>query len=260
MRRFLAALAVTAGIALASGGVRADSLLVFAAASTKNAIDDIIAAYEAEHATGVEASYASSSDLAKQIENGAPAGVFISADIGWADYLSQRGLVVADGRRDLLGNSLVLVARKGTGLAVDLGRSESLKQALGDGWLAMGDPDHVPAGRYARAALETLGIWPALEDRTARAKDVRAALALVERGEAVAGIVYATDVAASDAVDIVATFPASSHPEIVYPVMLIAGQESEAARDFYAFLAGPEARRLFLRHGFTIVQSGAPGN
>lgn len=260
MRPLLAALALIAGLALPAAEPRADDLLVFAAASTKNAIDDIMAAYQAESGTKVEASYASSSDLAKQIENGAAAGVYISADTKWADYLAERGLVAADGRRDLLGNSIVLVVPAESDLSVDLGTPEGLAQALGDGWLAMGDPDHVPAGRYGKAALETLGMWSALEGKVARAKDVRAALALVERGEAAAGIVYATDAAISDAVKVVATFPSTSHPEIVYPVMLVAGQDSAEARDFYAFLAGPEARTVFLRYGFTVNPVGAPGN
>src|SRR5690606_4812802 len=182
------------------------------------------------------------------------------ADTKWADYLAERGLVAADGRRDLLGNSIVLVVPAESDLSVDLGTPEGLAQALGDGWLAMGDPDHVPAGRYGKAALETLGMWSALEGKVARAKDVRAALALAERGEAAAGIVYATDAAISDAVKVVATFPSTSHPEIVYPVMLVAGQDSAEARDFYAFLAGPEARTVFLRYGFTVNPVGAPGN
>lgn len=258
MPRVLAALVVMLCVGIAAGHARAGDLLVFAAASTRNALDDIVAAYEAAHQVQVEASYASSSDLAKQIEHGAPAGLFVSADTRWADYLDELGFV-AD-RRDLLGNSLVLVAPKGAEISVDLARPESLRAALDGGWLAMGDPDHVPAGRYGKAALEALGLWTALDGKIARAKDVRAALALVERGEAAAGIVYATDAAASGDVEIIAAFPASSHPEIVYPVVLVAGQESDMARDFYAFLAGPEAREAFLRHGFTIDPSGVPGN
>lgn len=260
MRPSVFALALIAGLGVFSAEPRADGLLVFAAASTKNAVDDIMAAYRAESGTEVEASYASSSDLAKQIENGAPAGVYISADTKWADYLAERGLIAPDGRRDLLGNSIVVIVPADTGLSVDLGAADGLSKALGDGWLAMGDPDHVPAGRYGKAALESLGMWSALEGRVARTKDVRAALALVERGEAAAGIVYATDAAISDAVKVAATFPSTSHPEIIYPVMLIAGQDSPEARAFYAFLAGPQARAVFLRYGFTVNPAGAPGN
>lgn len=261
MRRLVAVLAVAAAlIGMVSSVARADDLLVFAAASTKNAVDDIIAAYAAAGGGKVEASYASSSDLAKQIENGAPAGVLISADTKWADYLAERNLIAADGRRDLLGNSIVLVTPKGSSLAVDLSQPDSLHAVLGDGKLAMGDPDHVPAGRYGKAALDSLGIWASVEGQVVRAKDVRAALALVERGEAAAGIVYATDAAVSDEIEIVATFPASSHPEIVYPVMLIAGQDGAAARGFYAFLAGPEARAVFVRYGFTISAASVPTN
>ncbi len=259
MRLLPAFAAALLSLALATTA-RADDLLVFAAASTKNAVDDIIAAYQAQGGGKVEASYASSSDLAKQIENGAPAGVYISADTKWADYLAERNLVAADGRIDLLGNSIVLVVPKGSSLAVELTEPDSLAAALGDGKLAMGDPDHVPAGRYGKAALESLGSWASVEDHVARAKDVRAALALVERGEAAAGIVYGTDAAISDEVDVAATFPASSHPEIVYPVMLVAEQDSEAARSFYAFLAGPAAREVFVRYGFTINPAAVPGN
>lgn len=261
MRRLVAVLAVAAAvIGVAPNAARADDLLIFAAASTRNAIDDIIAAYVAQGGDKIAASYASSSDLAKQVENGAPAGVYISADTKWADYLAERGLIAVDGRADLLGNRIVLVVPKGSGMTVDLTTPDSLAAALGDERLAMGDPDHVPAGRYGKAALESLGMWASVEDRLARAKDVRAALALVERGEVAAGIVYATDAAISDEVEVIATFPASSHPEIVYPVMLIAGQDSAAARRFYAFLAGPEAREAFVRYGFIINAATVPGN
>lgn len=260
MRRLLFAFAAAAVSLILATAARADDLLVFAAASTKNAVDDIIVAYAAQGGDKVEASYASSSDLAKQIENGAPAGVYISADTKWADYMAERNLVATDGRIDLLGNSIVLVVPKGGSLAVDLTKPDSLAAALGDGKLAMGDPEHVPAGRYGKAALESLGSWASVEDHVVRAKDVRAALALVERGEAAAGIVYGTDAAISDKVDVAATFPASSHPEIVYPVMLVADQDSEAARGFYAFLAGPAAREVFVRYGFTINPAAAPGN
>lgn len=261
MRRLLLTLAAGAALLSLAAPARAEDILIFAAASTKNAVDDIIAAYAAQGGGDkVEASYASSSDLAKQIENGAPAGVYISADTKWADYLAERDLIAADGRVDLLGNSIVLVVPKGSSLTADLTEPGSLAAALGDERLAMGDPDHVPAGRYGEAALENLRSWASVEDHVARAKDVRAALALVERGEAAAGIVYGTDAAISDKVDIVATFPVTSHPEIVYPVMLVAGQDSEAARKFYAFLAGPDAREAFVRYGFTINPTAAPGN
>lgn len=260
MRRLLLMLAAAAVSLTLATAASADDLLVFAAASTKNAVDDIIAAYAARDRDKVEASYASSSDLAKQIENGAPAGVYISADTKWADYLAERDLIAADGRVDLLGNSIVLVVPKGSSMIVDLTEPGSLAAALGDERLAMGDPDHVPAGRYGKAALESLRSWASVESRLALTKDVRAALALVERGEAAAGIVYATDAAISNKVDVAATFPASSHPEIVYPVMLVAGQDSDAARKFYAFLAGPAAREAFVRYGFAINLAAVPGN
>lgn len=261
MPRRLALLAAAAAALVLTSAAHAEDLLVFAAASTKNAVDDIIEAYEAKGGgINVEASYASSSDLAKQIENGAPAALFISADTKWADYLSTRDLVAADGRRDLLGNSIVLIAPQGSSLTADLKDPDSLHAALADGKLAMGDPDHVPAGRYGKAALETLGIWASVEGQVARAKDVRAALALVERGEAAAGIVYATDAALSDEVEVVATFPSGSHQEIVYPLMLIAGQDGDAAKDFYAFVAGADARAIFVRYGFSINGTAVPAN
>ena len=255
------AIAALAGVLLAAAApARADDLLVFAAASTKDALQDIAKAYEAAGNGKVTYSFASSSDLAKQIENGAPAALFISADTKWMDYVADKKLIVGDSRRDLLGNKLVLIAPKDSTLKVDLAPNAPLAQALGDGKLAMGDPDAVPAGRYGKAALDKLGIWSSVEPAVVRAKDVRATLALVERGEAAAGIVYATDAMVSKKVRIVGEFPADSHPKIVYPVALVAGHDDAAAKAFYAYLTGPKARDVFLDYGFSVAGTSAATN
>lgn len=253
-------LAVVASIAVASPRASADDLIVFAAASTKNAAEDIAKIYAAGGKGAVTYSFAASSDLAKQIENGAPAAIFISADTKWTDYLAERNLIVGDSRHDLLGNKLVLIAPADGDLSVDLAVNAPLADALGDGRLAMGEPDGVPAGRYGKAALEALGIWAQVEPKVARTKDVRAALALVERGEAAAGIVYSTDAAISKKVKMVAEFPPDTHPKIVYPIALIAGKEDAAARAFYDFLNSPQARTVFLEYGFTVAGTSAATN
>ncbi len=254
-------LAALAGVLLAvAAPARADDLLVFAAASTKDALQDIAKAYEAAGNGKVVYSFASSSDLAKQIENGAPAALFISADTKWMDYVADKKLIVDDSRRDLLGNKLVLIAPKDSTLKVDLAPNAPLAQALGDGKLAMGDPDAVPAGRYGKAALDKLGIWASVEPAVVRAKDVRATLTLVERGEAAAGIVYATDAMVSKKVRIVGEFPADSHPKIVYPVALVAGHDDAAAKAFYDYLTGPKARDVFLDYGFSVAGTSAATN
>ena len=253
-------LAVVASIAVASSRASADDLIVFAAASTKNAAEDVAKLYAAGGKGPVTYSFAASSDLAKQIENGAPAAIFISADTIWMDYLAERNLVVSDSRHDLLGNKLVLIAPSDSNLTVDMVANAPLADALGDGKLAMGEPEGVPAGRYGKAALEALGIWAQVEPKVARTKDVRAALALVERGEAAAGIVYSTDAAISKKVKVVAEFPPDTHPKIVYPVALIAGKDDAAARAFYVFLNSPQARTVFLEYGFTVAGTSAATN
>jgi len=259
MRKILVA-ALIGWIAFVATQASADDLIIFAAASTKNAAEDIAKLYAADGKGAVTYSFASSSDLAKQIENGAPAAIFISADTKWMDYLAERNLIVTDSRHDLLGNKLVLIAPSDSILAVDLAANAPLADTLGDGKLAMGEPDSVPAGRYGKAALEALGIWAQVEPKVVRTKDVRAALALVERGEAAAGIVYATDAAISKKVKVVAEFPAESHPKIVYPIALIAGKDDAAARAFYDFLNGPQARTVFLEYGFTVTGTSAATN
>lgn len=263
MLRLSRRLALTALADLAfiiASPVQAEDLLVFAAASTKNATEDIAKLYAADGKGNVTFSFASSSDLAKQIENGAPAAIFISADTKWMDYLAERNLLVTDSRRDLLGNELVLIAPIDGNLAIELAADAPLADKLDDGKLAMGEPESVPVGRYGKAALESLGIWTQVEPKVARTKDVRAVLALVERGEAAAGIVYATDAAVSKKVKVVAEFPADSHPKIVYPIALVAGKDDEAARAFYDFLTSPQARTVFLEYGFTVTGASAATN
>jgi molybdate transport system substrate-binding protein len=256
MRRLLA-VALVLGLIVTSSLAYAGDTIVFAAASTKDVITDIIAAYAKAHSGHIVPSFGSSGDLAKQIENGAPASIFISADVKWMDYVAKAKLIDADSRRNLLGNELVLIAPVNSTAPTSL---DNLAAGLNGGKLAMGDPDSVPAGRYGKAALDSMKQWSAVEGSVVRAKDVRAAMAFVERGEAAAGIVYATDALVSQKVRIAATFPEASHPPIVYPVALVAGHDDAAARDFFAYLAGPEAREIFLSAGFTVIGAGAATN
>jgi molybdate transport system substrate-binding protein len=237
------------GSATAAGG----DLLVFAAASQKDALNAAIAAYNGK--TAIKASYASSSTLARQIEHGAPADVFISANVAWMDYLQKRKLIAVDTRRDFFGNGLVLIAPKGSSIGnVTIGKGLDLVGLLGKGRLAIGDPDHVPAGIYGKAALKSLGIWNTTEPRLARAENVRAALALVSRGETPLGIVYASDAVADHGVKVVGRFPEGSHPPIVYPAAVLArSKRPEAAKAFLAYLRTPAAAKIFGRFGFLVL-------
>ncbi len=229
----------------------AADVLVFAASSLKPALDTILATSEARAIGGVTASYAASSQLARQIEHGAPAAIFISADRDWMDHVEQRGLVVAGTRADLLGNALVLVAPAESPLQLAIAPDFDLRGRLGaDGRLAIAEPNSVPAGRYAKAALTALGVWSSVQARTVSADNVRGALNFVVRGEAPLGIVYRSDAVSEAGVRIVGTFPDTSHPPIVYPLALIRAGESEAARLVAALLRGPAARATFIRHGF----------
>ena len=222
-RSFVRLAAASAAIAIAGAGrAQPRPVLVFAAASLKTALDAIAAGWRSGDGGQATISYAASSTLAKQIENGAPADLFISADEDWMDYLEQRRLIDPKTRADLLGNSLVLIAPADRAEQVTIGPGFPLAAMLGDGRLAIADPVAVPAGRYAKAALTTLGVWRQLAGRVAAAENVRAALLLVARGEAPFGIVYRTDAAAEPAVRIAAAFPPESHPPIVYPMALTA--------------------------------------
>src|SRR6202034_1495231 len=231
------------------------ALTIFAAASMKNALDDVDAAYTAKAGVKVVASYAASSALAKQIEQGAPADVFVSADTDWMDYAIGKKSINAPTRVDLLGNSIVLIAPKDSGIDnVTIGPGFDLAKLAGDGKIATGDVKAVPVGKYAKAALEKLGAWQAAEPKFAMAESVRAALALVARGEAVLGIVYSTDAKVGPGVTIVGTFPADSHPAIIYS----GGATSAAKPDatgYLAFLRTSAAKAIFEKYGFTYLIS-----
>ncbi len=252
LRRLAATLAGLTILAAAPALAGPPSLTVFAAASLKNALDAVDAAYAAQSHVSVRAAYAASSALARQIAEGAPADVFISADDDWMDYVARKGLIVTASRRDLLTNHLALIAPAGSTIRIAIGPGMPLAAALGGGRLAVAGPD-VPAGRYARASLATLGVWNSVQDRLAPAQNVRGALAFVARAEAPLGIVYDTDAKTDPKVRIVGLFPDTSHPRIVYPAALVAAAHSPAARGYLAFLAGPSAGAIFARFGFVVL-------
>jgi len=230
-----------------------ESLTVFAAASLKNALDDVDAEFAKATGIKVTASYAASSALAKQIEQGAPADVFASADLDWMDYAQQKKLIKDDTRINLLGNRLVLIAPKTSPLGeVAIGPGFDLAGLAGDGHIVAGDVRAVPVGRYAKAALEKLGAWTRAAPKMAMTENVRAALALVARGEAPLGIVYETDAKTEPGVKIVGTFPMDSHPAIVYPFAATIGARPQAER-YLAYLRSAAAKSLFERYGFTML-------
>ena len=248
-RLFLLVLVLAAQLVVVSAAAARD-IVVFSAASLKNALDDASATYEKE--TGVRAliSYAASSTLAKQVESGAPADLFISADLDWMDYLQKRSLIKTDTRLTLLGNKLVLIAPASSTAKIEITPGFALGNLLGNERLAMADPRAVPAGKYGKAALQKLGVWEAVSNKVAPAEDVRSALLLVSRGETSLGIVYATDAAADKGVRIVAAFPEDSHPPIVYPAAVLASSENPAATAFLDYLKSDSARPFFERQGF----------
>jgi molybdate transport system substrate-binding protein len=232
---------------------RAQEVTVFAAASLTDAMKDISAKWAAAGHKPLVMSFSSSSTLARQIEQGAPANVFASADEKWMDYLAQKNLIVADTRKDLLGNDLVLVVSADKPLHVTINGSFNMLGLLGaNGRLATGDPAHVPVGIYAEQALKKLGMWDSVSPRLARTDDVRSALLLVERGEAPAGIVYATDAAVSKAVMIAGTFPADSHDPVSYPFAVTKSGDTPEARALLQFLTSPPAREVFAQRGFKV--------
>lgn len=224
---------------------------VFAASSLTEALNDVADAYARTGLTRPTLVFGASSALARQIEAGAPAAIYFSADAAWMDYLAARKLLAAGSRRSLLSNRLVLVVPADAPTRIVIRRGFDFAGLIGDGRWSTGDPDSVPVGKYAKAALTRLGVWNAVEARLARAENVRAALAFVETGAARAGIVYATDARASNKVAVAGIFPASSHPPIVYPVAAI-GKPGAEARAFLAFLAGPEARAAYAARGFLV--------
>jgi molybdate transport system substrate-binding protein len=232
---------------------RAQQLTVFAAASLTDAMKEISTQWAAAGHQPLVLSFGSSSTLARQIEQGAPANVFASADEKWMDYLAEKKLIAADTRKDLLGNELVLVVSADRPMHVTIGKSFDLMALLGaNGRLATGDPAHVPVGIYAEQALKNLGLWDSVSPRLARTEDVRQALLLVERGEAPDGIVYATDAAASKAVMIAGSFPADSHDPVSYPFAVTKAGDAPEARALLTFLTSAPVRAVFVQRGFKV--------
>src|SRR5262244_2079767 len=245
--RFARALAVTVAALLAwcPSAARAQAptgeLIVFAAASLKNALDAINAAWQQETGKKASISYGASSALAKQIEASAPAQMFISADLDWMDYVEKKSLIKPETRSNLLGNRIVLIAPKDKAQPIDIKPGFDLGKVLGEGRLSMANVDTVPAGKYGKAALEKLGVWTSISSKLAQAENVRAALLLVSRGEAPAGIVYQTDAASDSSVKIIGTFPEDTHPPIIYPIALTANATHPDAAAFLAYIRSDKA-------------------
>ncbi len=250
-------LKLTAFIALFTASVfhtasAAEKITVFAAASLTNALQEISADYQKKTGNEILTSFASSSTLARQIEQGAPADIFISADQQWMDYAVDKKVIEDNTRLTLLGNDLALVAPENSALkTVTIDKKTDWTSLLNGGRLAVGDPDHVPAGIYTKQALQYLGNWDQLESKMARSNNVRAALALVEREEAPLGIVYGSDAVASKKVKVVGIFPAESHLPVEYPIATVKGHLTPAVKAFSAYLSTPEASEVFKRYGFS---------
>jgi molybdate transport system substrate-binding protein len=235
------------------GLLHAADLTVLAAASLKGPLDAIAAEFTRAGGPAVRISFAASSALARQVEAGAPADVFVSADLEWMDYLATRGLIVADARANLLANELVLIAPRDNPVQLRIAPGFAIAAALGDRRIALANPASVPAGKYAKAAFTSLGVWPSIEGKVAGAENVRAALALVSRGEAPLGVVYRTDALADKGVRVVDAFPAGTHPPIVYPAAAVKGGQEAAARRFLDHLRQPAARAVWERAGFRLA-------
>jgi len=249
-RRIALASALAMGLATPTF---AEEVVVFAAASLKDALDAVAADFQTATEHTVTISYAGSNALAKQIIEGAPADIFLSAAVNWMDEVEKAGLVVDGTRADLLGNRLVLIAHGKDAAPVEIGPGFDLVGLLGDGKLSMAMVDAVPAGQYGKASLESLGLWSTVEASVAQSESVRAALTLVSTGEAPYGIVYATDAVSDDNVTVVGTFPAESHKPIVYPAALLTGAADEADKAFFEALSGDAADATFLGQGFAIL-------
>ncbi len=250
---FSLSLLIAATLAACGSPTNQRAPLVLAASSLQEALSAVADAWTADgHARPVIA-FAASSSLARQIENGAPADIFLSADESWMDVVEAKNLLKSGTRSDLLTNELVLIAPKTSAAKVSFTESDNLSAALGKRRLAIADPDAVPAGRYAKTALQHLGVWDSIKERLAPAENVRAALALVERDAAPFGIVYSTDAMASNKVRVVATFPEHSHPPIRYPVAVLRTATHADTDGFRAYLASPHARRIFARYGFATL-------
>lgn len=255
VKRWLLALAVLATVPAPLAARETRPITVFAAASLKNALDESLRHWQRQGGAKAVASYAASSALARQVESGAPADLFFSADLEWMDYLQHRKLIRAESRVTLLANRLVLIGEKGRHAPLTISPSLNLKALLKGNRLAMGEVASVPAGKYGKAALTALGLWANVENSVAGAESVRAALTLVARGEAPLGIVYQTDATAEPKIEILGTFPETSHPRILYPVALTASAQ-DSATAFLAFLKSPEAAAFFATQGFSVLTPG----
>lgn len=249
---FFSALVMTLS---AGNAIACEPVSIYAAASTTDAVSDIAGSFQGETGCEVTTVFAGSSTLAKQIEAGAPAAIFLSANESWMDELDGKGLVVSGTRSDLLANDLVLISPRDEPLDFQFTEGADFMAALEGGRLALANPDGVPAGIYAKQALTKMGLWDAVRKNVVAAEDVRAALVWVARGEARAGIVYRTDARISSDVEIAAAVPADTHDPVNYPVSLIAGHENGTARDFLAYLKGPSGARIFAEYGFTPLEA-----
>lgn len=258
MKKFLLAFAFVAALvakgASPAAAQESKPVLFFAAASLQTALNAIAADWKAETGKQVTFSYAASSALAKQLESGAPADLFASADLDWMDWSQQRNLIKTDTRVTLLGNALVLITQKENNVSIKIEPKFPLAEAIGDSKLATGIPQSVPAGKYAQAALTSLGVWDAVSPKVAGVDNVRAALALVARGEAKFGIVYQTDANSEPKVRVVAAFPENTHAPIAYPFAVTATSTNPDAAAFLAYLATPKAKAVFVREGFTVLK------
>jgi molybdate transport system substrate-binding protein len=250
----LTAAVLTLGGGAAPSAAQGRDVLVFAAASLKNALDEIAAQWQRESGKKVNISYAASNTLIKQIEQGAPADIFISADLDWMDYVAEHKLIKPETRFNLLGNKLVLIAPADSRINLTIAPNFPLAQALGNDRLAMAEPSAVPAGKYGKAALEALGVWASVANKIAPAQDVRATLLLVSRGEAPLGIVYQTDAASDKGVKIVGAFPESTHPPIIYPIAVTTASTNPDTAAYIGFLKSPAAKPAFEKQGFVVLQ------
>lgn len=257
-RRFMTSMVAATAFALSlvsAVGAQAGEVRVFAAASLKNALDAIAKDWKAETGNDVVLTFAASSALAKQVEAGAPADLFISADLKWMDYLAKGDLIKKDTRQNLLGNALVLVAPKDAAKTYEISKSFDLAGALAGGRLAVGLVDSVPAGIYAKQALTNLGLWDGVKDKLAEAENVRAALLLVSRGEAPLGIVYMTDTASDKTVHVAGTFPEGSHDPIIYPAAALKASSNPLTGEFQTYLHSKQAEAAFTAQGFTVLSA-----
>lgn len=237
-----------------AGTARSESVTLFAASSTSGALEELKPVYERKTGHSLRLAFASSATLARQIIQGAPADIFLSANTKWADVLETEALVAANGWSELWSNRLVLAAPSGSKISESQDPKAIISSLPVDGRIAMGDPNHVPAGIYGKTALERLGLWQSLEGRIAPTANVRVALALVERGEAPIGLVYASDAATSSKVKTIYVFPPEVTPHISYPLVIVKGGNQEAARRLRTFLSSADARKVFKRHGFITPQ------